>query len=128
MSVELKGRLFQILPKESGEGRNGRWEKQQFVIETMEQYPKKICIVLWGDKISMLNGVNEGDELNVAVNIESREYNGRWYTDVRAWKLERVAASQDPAPGTLPSDNETLPPSDLMAEGEGSNEEGDLPF
>lgn len=125
MSLEIKGRLFQVLPKESGEGRNGRWEKQQFVIETLEQYPKKVCIVLWGDKISMLNGINQGDELNVSVNIESREFNGRWYTDVRAWKVERVAG-QDPAPGELPGmENEPLVDDISDTEDEPTD---DLPF
>jgi len=124
MSLELKGRLVQKLQKESGEGRNGRWEKQQFVIETQEQYPKKICIVCWGDKISMLDSLNEGDQLNVAVNIESREYNSRWYTDVRAWRIERVAG-EDPAAGELPGDiaNE-LPPPEI----EDADTTDDLPF
>jgi len=110
MSLELKGRLIRKLDVESGEGRNGRWEKQQFILETEEQYPKKVCIVCWGDKIAMLNGLNEGDRLTVAVNIESREFNGRWYTDVKAWKIDRVAG-EDPAPGELPDENgEVLPP------------------
>jgi hypothetical protein len=124
MSLDIKGRLVQVLPKESGEGRNGRWEKQQFVIETMEQYPKKVCIVLWGDKISLLDGVNQGDELTVSVNIESREYNGRWYTDVRAWKLER-SAGQDPAPGELPDVGESQDPLDVT---EDDSPTDDLPF
>jgi hypothetical protein len=124
MSVELKGRLVQKLQKESGEGRNGRWEKQQFVIETQEQYPKKVCIVCWGDKISMLESLNEGDQLNVSVNIESREFNNRWYTDVRAWRIERVAG-EDPTPGELPGDfGHELPPPELEA-GDATD---DLPF
>ncbi len=124
MSVELKGRLIQKLQKESGEGRNGRWEKQQFVIETQEQYPKKVCIVCWGDKISMLDSLNEGDQLNVSVNIESREYNSRWYTDVRAWRIERVAG-EDPPPGELPGDIEhELPPPEIEA----GDTTDDLPF
>ena len=124
MSLELKGRLVQKLQKESGEGRNGRWEKQQFVIETQEQYPKKVCIVCWGDKISMLDSLNEGDQLNVAVNIESREYNNRWYTDVKAWRIERVAG-EDPAPGELPGDfNQELPPPEI----ENTDTTDDLPF
>ncbi|RLD90290.1 MAG: hypothetical protein DRJ09_04710 [Bacteroidetes bacterium] len=124
MSLELKGRLVQKLQKESGEGRNGRWEKQQFVIETQEQYPKKVCIVCWGDKISMLDSLNEGDQLNVSVNIESREYNSRWYTDVRAWRIERVAG-EDPSPGELPGDfSQELPPPEI----EDADTTDDLPF
>lgn len=124
MSIELSGRLIQKLQKESGEGRNGHWEKQQFIIETQEQYPKKVCIVCWGDKIAMLESLNEGDQIKVAVNIESREYNSRWYTDVKAWKIDRVAG-EDPSPGELPSDiNTELPPPGL----EESEPTDDLPF
>ncbi len=125
MSLEIKGRLVQLLPKESGEGRNGRWEKQQFILETLEQYPKKVCIVLWGDKISMLDGVNQGDELNVSVNIESREFNGRWYTDVRAWKIDRVAG-QDPSPGELPGADDTPAANDFPQSADEPTD--DLPF
>ncbi len=117
MSLQVKGKLIQKLPVESGEGRNGRWEKQSFVIETDEQFPKKICIVLWGDKISMLERVTEGDVLNVSINIESREYNSRWFTDVKAWRIEKdedegQGASLPPAPDEPPSDL-GLPDDDL---------------
>ncbi|MBC8320228.1 MAG: DUF3127 domain-containing protein [Bacteroidetes bacterium] len=89
MSSQVKGKLIQKLPIETGEGKNGKWEKQQFIIETDEQFPKKICIVLWGDKVPMLEKVTEGDILNVSINIESREFNSKWYTDLRAWRIEK---------------------------------------
>lgn len=114
MSLEVKGKLIQKLAVESGEGKNGRWEKQQFVIETDEQFPKKICIVLWGDKVAMLGKVTEGDILKVSINIESREFNTRWYTDVRAWRIEKEAdeGSSTPMPEEPPSDL-GLPDDDL---------------
>lgn len=116
MSVELKGRLVEKLPPVSGEGRNGRWEKREFIIETEDQYPKKICISVWNDKLSMLEKVADGDLVTVSVNIESREYNSRWYTDIRAWRLERD------------SDEGSLPPAEDLPPPEDQNEEGDLPF
>lgn len=118
MSLDLKGQLIKKLPLTSGEGRNGKWEKQEFVIETEEQYPKKVCISLWGDKVKSLEGISEGDLVTVSVNIESREYNGRWYTDVRAWRLQREE-------GNIPP----LTPEDLSADtSDLTDEEGDLPF
>ena len=89
MSVELKGKLVDKLSPVRGEGRNGSWEKQEFIIETDDQYPKKICISVWNEKLSMIENLVPGDLLNVFVNIESREYNSRWYTDIRAWRVDR---------------------------------------
>lgn len=87
--MELTGKVIQILPEQSGEGKNGKWRKQDFILNQEGTYPKKVCISLWGDKIDQ-SSIQEGEDLKVAVNIESREYNGRWYTDVKAWKIDRV--------------------------------------
>lgn len=92
MELFVKGKFLKALPEISGEGRNGRWVKQSFIIETMDQYPKKICLVAWGDKTAAVKSMNEGDEVKAQISIESREYNERWYTDVRAWEIERLSA------------------------------------
>ncbi|HEY6505021.1 MAG TPA: DUF3127 domain-containing protein, partial [Chitinophagaceae bacterium] len=66
-------------------------------VETDGQYPKKVCISIWGDKIN--EGVLKmGSSLKIDFDVESREYNGRWYTDVKAWKIEAAgnAAPVDP--------------------------------
>ncbi len=117
MSIELKGKLIEKLSTVRGEGRKGQWEKQEFIIETDDQYPKKICISVWNDKLSMIENLVNGDVLNCFVNIESREYNSRWYTDIRAWRIDREA-EEGIAPGPPPDE---LPP-DL------DNPEDDLPF
>ena len=96
MSVELKGKLIQKLPVERGESQKGRWEKQQFVIETDEQYPRKICIAVWNDKVPMLENFVEGDVVKVFANISSREFNAKWYTDVVAWRIERESEEEPP--------------------------------
>lgn len=116
MTVELKGKLIEKLSPVSGEGRNGRWEKQEFIIETDDQYPKKICISVWNDKLSTLENMVTGDLLTVSVNIESREYNSRWYTDIRAWRIERG------------SDEGFSPPPEDMPPSELDSPEDDLPF
>ncbi len=101
MSVELKGKLIQKLPRESGESQKGKWEKQLFIIETDEQYPRKISIAVWNDKLTMLEHVAEGDILKVFANISSREFNSKWYTDVVAWRIERELDEEaSPAPET----------------------------
>lgn len=100
--MEVKGRIFQILEAISGQSARGAWKKQEFVIETMDQYPKKICFSVWNDKIA-LDTFNSNTVLNVHFNAESREYNGRWYTDLGAWKVDiedasSIAADMPPPP------------------------------
>jgi len=90
--MELSGKIVQILDKQTGEGKNGSWEKQEYIIETQGQYPKKVCFNVWGAKIAQFN-IQNGEFINIGVDLESREYNGRWYTDVRAWKVERPGAA-----------------------------------
>jgi len=96
MALEIKGKLVQIQPEQTGTGKNGTWVKQEFIIETEDQFPKKACFSLWGDKTRILKSLTSGTEINVAFNIESREYNGRWYTDLRAWKIEAAETSASP--------------------------------
>ena len=90
--MELSGKIVQILEKQTGAGKNGTWEKQEFILETQGQYPKKVCLNIWGAKIAQFN-IQNGEFINIGVDLESREYNGRWYTDVRAWKVERPGAA-----------------------------------
>lgn len=86
--MQLTAKLIQVLPVQTGNGKNGQWKKQDIVVETTEsQYPKKICVSVWGDKISESQLVI-GSLLTISFDVESREFNGKWYTDVKAWKVE----------------------------------------
>jgi hypothetical protein len=87
--MEISGKIVQALPEQSGNGRNGVWKKKDYILETEGNYPKKVCVTVWGEKIDQFN-MQEGDQVTVGIEIESREYNGRWYTDVKAWKLDKV--------------------------------------
>lgn len=84
--MDISGKILQFLPVQTGQGRNGQWKKQEFILETGDTYPKKICIAVWGDKVD-LSAYKPGDMVDVSFDVESREYNGRWYTDVKAWKV-----------------------------------------
>ncbi len=124
--MEISGNIIRILPEKSGEGRNGPWRKQEFIVETDGQYPRKVCIAAWGDKIDQF-ALKEGERITAAVNIESREFNERWYTDVKAWKVTREAADEAPghAAQGAPPPFDAPPPSE---EPPGDQEEDDLPF
>jgi hypothetical protein len=102
--MDIKGKVVQLLPLQSGMGKKGQWRKQEFIVETPGQYPKKVCLSIWGDKIDQFN-VAVGDQVSVQVDLESREYNSRWYTEARAWKLEKTSGAPSgsaPAPSEEP--------------------------
>jgi len=122
--MQLTARLIQILPMQSGMGKNGEWKKQEIVVETDGQYPKKVCISMWGDKINE-PVLQIGNMLDINFDVESREYNGRWYTDVKAWKVD--LASQDGGMSSQPF--EQAPPASLTPPVDLSGDSSDdLPF
>lgn len=94
--MEISGTVTQVLPLQTGMGKKGQWKKQDFIIQTAAQYPKNLCLSLWGDKTET---VTEGQQVTASINLESREYNGKWYTEVRAWKVEvgKTNAPQEPS-------------------------------
>jgi hypothetical protein len=105
--MEITGKIINILPEETGQGKNGPWKKQNFILETQEQFPKKVCIAVWGDKVDLKSfGTNE--TVNVGINIESREFNGKWYTDVKGWRVMKTSptGSVSPAPEYIPPEKE----------------------
>lgn len=88
MSLEITGKLINKLDLVTGQGKNGEWKKQSFVILTAGDYPKSICFQLWGDKCALLDKANLSDILTVSFEAESREYNGNYYTDLKCWKFQ----------------------------------------
>jgi hypothetical protein len=125
MALDIKGSLVQILPLQKGTSKTGNeWSKQEFVIETEEQFPKKVCFTLFGDKVSLLNGLNTGDKVEVSFNLESREFNGKWYSNINAWKLNpAVATKGNDVPSFSAND---IPPAPDSYDQEPPN--NDLPF
>ena len=97
VTLEISGKIIEILEVKSGQSANGEWRKQEYVLETEAQYPKKVCFMAWGDKIDQFN-IQQGETVAVAIDLESREYNGRWYTDVKAWKVSRDDATAGSPP------------------------------
>lgn len=132
--MELTGKVIAVLPLQSGtSNRNGNeWRKQEYVIETVnEQYPRKLCFNLWGDRIDQFK-IQQGELITVSFDIDAREYNGRWYNDIRAWRIDRnnamanatgAPAAPAAAPAPFPPAPEATP---NFAATEGSDD--DLPF
>jgi hypothetical protein len=107
--MQITAKLHSLLPMQTGAGKNGPWKKQDFIVETDGTYPKKICISVWGDKIDGSILV-PGKNLRIDFDVESREYNGRWYTDVKAWRIE--SADNAAADQEMPPYTDQLPPFD----------------
>jgi hypothetical protein len=113
--MNIKAKLVQLLPLQTGMGKNGQWRKQDIIVETEGQYPKKICISIWGDKINEKQLIID-NQLDIDFELESREFNGKWYTDIRAWK---IVSSEDKIVSSLIENS--IAEEDLI-------DENDLPF
>ncbi len=91
--MELSGTVYKILPIQSGTGANGTWTKQEIVIETEGQYPKKVCVSCFGKVLDNLDTLHVGVKIKAHINIESREYNDRWYSEIKAWRIEHESGA-----------------------------------
>lgn len=94
--MEITGTITTVLPLQSGTSRSGnQWQKASYVLETHEQYPKHVCFDVFGsERIQQLN-IQQGEELNVSIDINAHEYNGKWFNSVTAYNVARVG--QQPA-------------------------------
>lgn len=119
--MEIKGTIVKLLPLQTGQGKNGEWKKQEYILETEGQIARKVCFNLWGDKITQYN-LQENETVTVSFDVESREFNGRWYTDVKAWKIDR------PAKTTSKSNESNYAPSAEPFDIPADKEMDDLPF
>ena len=124
--MQITGKLLSKLPEVNGTSQKGEWKKQDCIFETPEQFPKSVCISFWETQVDKIQAVEIGSTLECHINIESREYNGKYYTEVRCWKFESKSKPEtqshksanfvDPEPienqhdlPPLPEDNSDLP-------------------
>lgn len=129
--MEIVGKVVQLGTLIEGNSPRGPWKKQELIIETVEQYPKKICLICWNERVNDANSFFVGQTIKAQISIESREFNGKWYTDVRAFRFDLEQPAQQPAaqpmnqmPPQMPQ--QPLPPmnEDYFASDNGD----DLPF
>lgn len=122
--MEVEGIIIQVLPTEKSKPEAAKaWTKVDFIVETEGQYPKKVCINSFNDKIPP-SQLAIGNKVKVDVNLESREYNGKWYTTVSAWKME-VISSNGNTPQAQPY---TQPTNSQPFAATTADPNGDLPF
>jgi transketolase len=122
--MEITGEIIAILPLVEGQGKNGQWFKQEYILEVPGQYPKKVCFSLWGNKIDEYN-LKVRQNVTAHVDVESREYNSRWYTEVKAWKVDKNSTDTRAASQPASAGQRALDPVPEQLAGDGSD---DLPF
>lgn len=123
MSFEMKGKIKVMMDEQRFDS---GFYKREFVVTTQEQYPQDIKFELMKEKTEMLNGLSVGDEVVVRFDVRGREWNGNYYVNLNAWKLEANTASAPAAAGESAPQSAPLPsaePIDLSAE-----DDDDLPF
>ena len=130
--MELIGKAIAALPVKSGVSqRTGeQWQSREYVIETQEQYPKKMCFEVFGtDKLKEFN-IRNNDLIKVHFDITAREYNGKWYNSIRAWKVEHVNQDGSAAGATATPAAATAPqaPAPAVAATTTHASDEDLPF
>ena len=141
--MEIVGKIIQVLPLQSGtSSRTGNsWQVQSYVLETQEQYPRKVCFEIFGEDKIKNNPCNIDDLVTVSFDIESREFNGRWYTSIRAWRVQQgdmtsaqpaVQATPQPAAPAAAPQAATAQPAPAantqVFDASADDESGDLPF
>lgn len=111
MDLKVTGKVKKILEEQSGESKNGPWRKREFILEMPGKFPRLVCITQWGDQIDQAN-LEVDETVTAFIDLQSREYNGRWYTDVKAWKIEKGEATAPPGEKVIdlgPGDDDEAP-------------------
>ena len=133
MSFKTTGKVLQVLPELKGTSARGEWKKQDFIIETAEeQYPKKICFTLFNDKIGTLDKIKPNMDVEVSFNIESREYNEKWFSNINAFRVDVVSQNPNTSATTNTNTNTgNYPPPPVQSSYSSDGDMGDkddLPF
>ena len=133
--MDISGKSVQKLPLQSGESKtSGKpWQLQSYILETQEQYPRKVCFEVFGEQRIKDNPCEIDDIVTVSFDIESREFNGRWYTSIRAWKIQQgvVDAAAQPAaaaPAAQPMPQPMAAPNVETFDSAAGESTDDLPF
>ncbi len=94
--MDLELTVNMLLPVVKGQSARGEWTKQEVIFEIPGEFSRKLCVGFWNDRAVDAAALRPGDRVALSVNIESREYNGRWYTEVRAWRMSKLDVAQQP--------------------------------
>ena len=94
--MEIIGKVVRLGNLTEGQSARGPWRKQELIIETEEQYPRTVCLICWTNQIEEIQKFAPGQTIKAQIEISSREFNGKWYTDVRVWRFDPVGTTATP--------------------------------
>jgi hypothetical protein len=100
--MEITGKVVRLGALTEGTSARGPWRKQDLIIETEEQFPKTVCLTCWTNQIDEIQKFAPGQTIKAQIDLSSREFNGKWYTDVRVWRFEPIGATTAPATAPQP--------------------------
>lgn len=112
--MEIVGKVVRLGNLTEGQSARGPWRKQELIIETEEQYPRTVCLICWTNQIEEIQHFAPGQTIKAQIEISSREFNGKWYTDVRVWRFEPLGATA-PAAAPAPQQMHQTPPAAPVA-------------
>jgi len=99
--MEISGRVYKVMPIQSGIGKTGNeWRKIDFVVETDAKYDNRVCFTAWGERVADVENLGIGQKVKVSFDVASREYNEKWYTDIKAWKIDLEGEAQPQSTST----------------------------
>jgi len=110
--MNIQGKVVNVLQPQTGSGKNGEWVKSTYIVETPGQYPKKVAVTIWGSTLPVLK---EGQEVDCQIDVESREYNGKWFTEVKCFKVDFIGGA--PAKSGKPKEAAKSEPAIPLASG-----------
>lgn len=103
--MEITGKVVRLGTLTEGTSARGPWRKQDLIIETEEQYPKTVCLTCWTNQIDEIQKFAPGQSIKAQIELSSREFNGKWYTDVRVWRFDSVGMPGMAADSISPMSN-----------------------
>ena len=131
--MEIVGKVVRLGTLTEGQSARGPWRKQELIIETEEQYPRTVCLICWTNQIEEIQHFAPGQTIKAQIEISSREFNGKWYTDVRVWRFDPVGTTTQTAAApqqmhqTPPAANAAAPAQDYFPPADQGSID-DLPF
>ena len=120
--MEFQGKIIAVLPAKGGVSKSTgkEWKSQEFVIESHDKYPRKMCFEVFGDDKIQQFDIRAGEELKVSIDIDAKQWQDRWFNSIRAWKVERTGAAQPQPVQQVRTNVSPFPPEETN--------NGDLPF